>query len=135
MAITPLPPSELNVGPGGGAAAAGGFGFQSQIGASFALSMLNEQPVDYALGLGDARPIGIRFETEAPVDDILIATSSGGFIAVQAKTSLELSAGPGGGLAKTVEQFVRHWRVAATDRDHGSGTVPSNQNEIGWSWR
>ena len=80
--------------------------------------MLNEQPVDHALGLGDARPIEIRFETEAPVDDILIATSSGGFIAVQAKTSLELSARLGGGLAKTVEQFVRHWLVC---RD-GSGS-------------
>ncbi|MFI4973436.1 MAG: hypothetical protein ACHP84_02730 [Caulobacterales bacterium] len=73
--------------------------------------MLNEQPVDHALGLGDARPIWIRFETEAPVDDVLIATSAGGFIAVQAKTTVELSARPGGGLARTVQQFVRQWLI------------------------
>jgi hypothetical protein len=73
--------------------------------------MLSEQPVDHFLGLGSAKPVWIRFETEAPVDDILIATSAGGFIAVQAKTSLELSPRPGGGLAKTIQQFVRHWLV------------------------
>jgi len=73
--------------------------------------MLNEQPVDHALGLGDALPIWIRFETEAPVDDVLVATSAGGFIAIQAKTSVELSARPSGGLARTVQQFVRQWLV------------------------
>lgn len=53
----------------------------------------------------------MRFESEAPVDDILVETSAGGFVAVQAKTSVSLSAAPGGGLAKTVQQFVRHWLV------------------------
>jgi hypothetical protein len=33
----------------------------------------------------------LRFETEAPVDDILVATSADGFIAIQAKTTLSLS--------------------------------------------
>ncbi len=79
----PQPPS--TVGPGGGAAAAAGFGFQSQIGAAFALAMLNERPVDHALGLGDARPIWMRYETAAPIDDHMVATSAGGFIAEQAK--------------------------------------------------
>ncbi|EQD43767.1 hypothetical protein B1A_15519, partial [mine drainage metagenome] len=51
----------------------------------------------------------MRFETEAPVDDILIATSADGFIAIQAKTSVNLSANPTGEFAKTVRQFVRHW--------------------------
>lgn len=45
-----------------------------------------------------AVPIWIRFETEAPVDDILVATSEGGFTALQAKTTVSLSAAVNGGL-------------------------------------
>jgi len=85
--------------------------FQSQIGVYFALGLVSERAVDHALGLGDAVPLWIRFESEAPVDDIIVATSSGGFIAIQAKTSVNLSAAPDGGLARTVKQFVRHWLV------------------------
>jgi hypothetical protein len=95
----------------GGAAAAAGIGFQAQLGALFGLQLLAQVPVDYVLELGAAVPVWIRFETEAPVDDILVATSNGGFIAVQAKTSVNLSPGADGGLAKTVQQFVRHWLV------------------------
>lgn len=93
----------------GGAAAAVGIGFQAQLGAYFSLQMLAQVPVDHVLELGAAVPVWIRFETEAPVDDILVATSAGGVIAVQAKTTVNLSSGAEGGLAKTVQQFVRHW--------------------------
>jgi len=93
----------------GGAAAAGGIGFQAQLGALFGLQLLAQVPVDHVLELGAAVPVWIRFETEAPVDDILVATSEGGFIAVQAKTTVNLSSGAHGGLAKTVQQFVRYW--------------------------
>ncbi len=102
----------------GGAAAAGGLAFQAQLGVFFGLSILSQRSVDYALGLGSVLPLWMRFETEAPVDDILVATSAEGFIAIQAKTSVNLSAVPTGGLAKTVQQFVRHWLVC---RD-GQGT-------------
>lgn len=93
----------------GGAAAAGGIGFQAQLGVLFGLQLLAQVPVDHVLELGEAVPVWIRFETEAPVDDILVATSKGGFIAVQAKTTVNLSSGVHGGLAKTIQQFVRHW--------------------------
>lgn len=75
----------------------------------FGLQLLTQRPVDHSLGLGAAVPVWIRFESEAPVDDILVATSRDGFIAVQAKTSVDLSSNPKGGLAKTIQQFVRHW--------------------------
>lgn len=75
----------------------------------FGLQLLAQRPVDHSLGLGAAVPTWIRFESEAPVDDILVATSQDGFIAVQAKTSVDLSSLPKGGLAKTIQQFVRHW--------------------------
>lgn len=93
----------------GGSAAAGGFEFQAKLGASFGLQLLAQLQVDHSLGLGGAIPAWIRFESEAPVDDILVATSQDGFIAVQAKTSVDLSPNPKGGLAKTIQQFVRHW--------------------------
>jgi hypothetical protein len=73
--------------------------------------MLSQRPVDHAFGLGNVVPQWMRFETEAPVDDILVATSAHGFIAIQGKTSLNLTAAPASGLAKTVRQFVRHWLV------------------------
>lgn len=93
----------------GGAAAAAGIEFQAQLGALFGIQLLTQFHVDRALDLGPAVPLWIRFETEAPVDDILVATSKGGFIAVQAKTSVNLSPSLNGGLGKTVQQFVRHW--------------------------
>ena len=93
----------------GGSAAAGGFEFQAKLGAVFGLQLLAQRPVDHSLGLGAAVPAWIRFESEAPVDDILVATSRDGFIAVQAKTSVDLSPNSKGGLAKTIQQFVRHW--------------------------
>ena len=75
----------------------------------FGLQLLAQRPVDHSLGLGNAVPTWIRLESEAPVDDILVATSQDGFIAVQAKTSVDLSPNSKGGLAKTIQQFVRHW--------------------------
>ncbi len=110
MATSQHPTSSRGIS-GGGAAAAGGIGFQAQLGALFGLQLLAQVPVDYVLELGAAVPVWIRFETEAPVDDILVATSKGGFIAVQAKTTVNLSSGPDGGLAKTIQQFIRHWLV------------------------
>ncbi|CAM2338156.1 hypothetical protein [Burkholderia vietnamiensis] len=110
MATSQHPTSSRGISSGG-AAAAGGIGFQAQLGALFGLQLLAQVPVDYVLELGAAIPVWIRFETEAPVDDILVATSKGGFIAVQAKTTVNLSSGPDGGFAKTIQQFVRHWLV------------------------
>lgn len=115
LATSPHPTSSRGISSGG-AAAAGGIGFQAQLGALFGLQLLAQVPVDRVLELGAAVPVWIRFETEAPVDDILVATSIGGFIAVQAKTAVNLSSGPAGGLAKTVQQFVRHWLVCRDGR-------------------
>lgn len=101
----------------GGAAAAGGFRFQAQLGAFFALNILSQHSVlSRELELDNALPLWMRFETEAPVDDILIATSSGGFIAIQAKTSLNLSDESASEFAKTMLQLVRHWLVCQNGR-------------------
>ncbi len=94
---------------GGGNATAAGVGFQAQLGAALASQLLAERPVDDRLGLAGARIRSLRFETEAPVDDILIETDQGGYIFVQAKTTLTLSNQPDSELGKTADQIVRLW--------------------------
>lgn len=90
--------------------------------------MIAGRPLDPRLLLGLAEPIWLRFETEAPVDDLMIGTSEGGFVAIQAKTSLSLSQDPQGPFAKTIAQFVRHWlacRDGLGDRDWNRPLNPS----------
>lgn len=108
-------PEGRNIG-GGGAATSAGILFQEQIGAIIGAWLLAEQPFDQRLDLGAAKPEWMRFETEAPVDDILVGTSAGGVVAVQAKTTASLSRQIASPFGKTVSQFVRHW-LACRDGD------------------
>ncbi len=108
---------------GGGAATSAGILFEQQLGALFGARMIASQPMDPRFQLGAAEPIWIRFETEAPVDDMMIGTSAGGVVAIQAKASLSLSRDPNGPFAKTISQFVRHW-LACRD---GGGDVDWNR--------
>ena len=78
--------------------------------------MLTSRSVDQRLNLGGAVPVWMRFETEAPVDDILVATSENGFIAIQAKTTASPSSDLKSPFGKTISQFVRHW-LACRDGD------------------
>ena len=108
-------PERLSAG-GGGAATSAGILFEQQLGALVGTWLLGERPFDQRLALGQAVPRWVRFETEAPVDDMLIATSAGGFVAIQAKTTASLSRDLAGPFGKTVSQFVRHW-LACRDGD------------------
>ena len=101
---------------GGGAATSAGILFEQQLGALVGVWMLTGRPVDQGLNLGVSTPVWMRFETEAPVDDILVATSADGFIAIQAKTTVSLSRDPKSPFYKTISQFVRHW-IACRDGD------------------
>lgn len=85
--------------------------------------MLAGSPLDPKLELGSARPIWMRFETEAPVDDILVATSAGGFVAIQAKTTVNSSRDRASPLGKAVDQFVRHWLACR----NGDGSLEWNR--------
>jgi hypothetical protein len=118
--------SDINLnGPanGSGAATSSGILFQQQLGAHFAAQILSESILDTRLGLGNASPVWLRFETEAPIDDILVATSAGGFIPIQAKTTVSLSDDERNPFYRTIEQFVRHW---LTCRD-GNGSLDWNR--------
>lgn len=108
---------------GGGAATSAGILFQQQIGAVIGSWLVAEWPLDARLNLGQAKPEWMRFETEAPVDDILVGTSAGGFVAIQAKTTASLSQDLGSPFGKTISQFVRHW-LACRD---GNGSLRWNR--------
>ncbi len=73
--------------------------------------MLTEATIDQRLRLGAAKVIGIRMETEAPVDDVLAETSDGGFVAMQAKNKLSSSTTLTSEFGKTVDQIIRQWRL------------------------
>lgn len=102
-------PSLGNRQGGGGAATSAGMQFQARVGALLMAYMLSEQRIDARFDVGNSRAEWIRFETEAPVDDILLATSEEGFIAIQAKTSVSLSRNPSSPFAKSVAQFTKYW--------------------------
>lgn len=122
MTHTPRNPPSERIG-GGGAATTAGIRFQQQLGALFSSWILAGDRFDDSFRLGTAAPEWIRFETEAPVDDLLIKTSEGGYVAVQAKTTASLSEDLGSPLGKTIVQFVRHWLVA----QQGAGSMEWNR--------
>src|SRR5215217_5288865 len=97
---------------GGGNATAAGIKFQAEVGALFGAHLLAERRLDDRLELGEACVRSLRMETEAPVDDILLETTSGGFVFVQAKTAVSASDDLSSPLGKTAEQFVRQWLVS-----------------------
>lgn len=101
----------------GGSATTAGVTFQASVGAVFAVQMLAETVMDDRLGLGGAKPCGIRFESEAAVDDCGIETDAGGWIFIQAKTGVTLSGKADSDLRKTAGQMIRLWHSAR--RGHG----------------
>ncbi len=99
---------------GGGQATASGISFQGKIGAWFAIHLLSERQLEARLTGNHIQ--SLRFETEAPVDDILVETEVG-WIFVQVKSNLSLSSKPDSELAKVASQFVRLWLACSTDRN------------------
>lgn len=123
--MTEAPPNrtQTNRVGGGGAATSAGIRFEQQLGALFSSWILAGDHLDESFRLGSATPEWVRFETEAPVDDLLIRTSDGGFVAIQAKTTASLSEDIEAPLGKTIVQFVRHWRAS----DQGDGSMGWNR--------
>jgi SpoVK/Ycf46/Vps4 family AAA+-type ATPase len=113
MTNPPIPTSNELLATGGGNATAGGVSFQAEVGAMFGVQLLGERRMDVRLGLGDVRVRSLRFETEAPVDDILAETDSGGWVFVQAKSALTLSAQSDSELGHVADQIVRQYHASA----------------------
>ena len=102
-------------GGGGGSATTRGIEFQKSVGTLIAAWFMSGRAIDQRLGLGpDAKVVSFAMEQQdLPVDDILIATSNGGYVAVQAKIGLSLSKTQGSRFHDTIAQFVKHWRACA----------------------
>ena len=111
MSGPPRPASDDLVARAGGNATAGGVSFQAQVGSVFAVHLLAERRLNERFGLGDTRIRSLRFETEAPVDDILIETDLEGWIFVQAKSTLSLSGSSDSELGSVADQIVRQWHA------------------------
>jgi hypothetical protein len=103
---------------GGGNATASGVSFQASVAAFIAAQGLAEVPIDARLALGAAKPVALRFETEAPVDDILVSLDSGGWAFIQGKYRLTNSPSLTSELGKTCDEFARLWEAATS----GSGS-------------
>jgi len=94
----------------GGAAATSGIDFQSRVAAWLAVHILAEKGASPLWDLAAGTTLEfIRCETEQPVDDILVGTSSEGAIFIQAKRTLDLSSKPKSALPSTFDQFVRQF--------------------------
>lgn len=103
----------------GGAAAQGGFNYQSRVAAWVAVSVLAEQEATPLWGLASDTTLDfIRCETEQPLDDLLIGNSQGGHVFVQVKTTLKSSGGRDSDLASVAKQIV-HQFLAYTDDNRG----------------
>ncbi|RVJ72546.1 hypothetical protein [Sinorhizobium medicae] len=116
-------PEDIRSRQAGGNATAAGVEFQQGLGALIGATMLAGQRVDRRLVLGSARPLRLAFETQAPVDDILVETSNGGYIAYQAKTRVSSSRDLESAFGRAVQQFVRHWLVCRV----GDGSLGWNR--------
>jgi hypothetical protein len=100
---------------GGGAATASGMNFQALVAAWYAVGILAEDEMPPPLGLAaGTRLEWLMCESGEPVDDLLVATSSGGFLFGQLKNSISLVETPKSEFAGVVDQFVRQF---LTNRD------------------
>jgi hypothetical protein len=113
-------PATGDLAKGGGNATAAGVTFQGAVGAFSAATAIADRPLDGRFGIGAVRIKELRFETEAPLDDILITTDAAGYVFTQAKTSLTLAKKLESELGKTAEQIVRQW-IACSSGDGSLG--------------
>ena len=71
-----------------GAAAAGGFGFQANIGAIASIHTLRGIPVQWTDGLNGMAPVSVSFETSGPGDDLSLQLADGSIVEIQVKKGL-----------------------------------------------
>ena len=100
----------------GGAAAQGGFNYQSRVAAWIGVLILAEQDAAALWGLASNTTLDfMRCETEEPLDDLLVGNSREGHAFVQVKTHLKSSTKPDSALAKVAKQIVHQFLAYASD--------------------
>ena len=65
--------------------------FQRQLSALIATEMVADRLLDFWFDAAGAKAGWLAFETDAPIDDLMIGASDGGIIAIQTKTAASLS--------------------------------------------
>jgi len=124
---TPAVEEEL-LASGGGSGPAAGVPFEAEVGAYFAAIGMASDVMPERLELGGEHPASFRFETEVPVDDLLILTSAEGRIFFQIKTNLGFLSTPGSEMFKTVDQIVRLWKLCTTGNGSKKWNRPLNKD-------
>lgn len=108
----------------GGSATNAGIAFQNEVAAFIAVHILADVPIaEFDLPSG-VKPTSLEMETSAPVDDILVRTSAGGFCFINVKRSVsasELSTSP---LGSVIDQFVRQWIACKSGQSQRSWQRP-----------
>lgn len=118
-------------GSSGGSAAAGGFRFETQVGALLAVYTVSEHrlwpelthPWPRAAGW----PTHVGLQSGFPVDDVMAYMQDSGLLVIQAKKGLRLSASKGSPLADALRQAVRMFR---SGRPAGG---PDQVSTLGWN--
>ena len=113
---------------GGGAAPAAGVTFQGWVGGLFAATGLTQASVDKRLLLKAESVAEFRLETESPIDDLLIYTTAPGRLFVQAKTNLSMAQSDSDDMMKTLDQFVRQWRLCSEGKNTKGWDYPFNRD-------
>jgi hypothetical protein len=123
-AVPQLSNEEL-LATGGGSAPAAGVPFRGALGAFFAAAGMAPRKVDERLELGDELVLYFRFETEAPVDDILIEINGPGRLFFQAKTSLAFGVQASSEMVKTSVLMLdpEHCKKLNDTFGHSTGDV------------
>jgi hypothetical protein len=94
---------------GGGAATTGGIDYQARVGAwASVLILANSQSAPWQLP-ARTRLESFVCEADRPVDDIVVRTSTGGFVFIQAKRRTDPERGMNSSLGSAISQFVRQF--------------------------
>jgi hypothetical protein len=117
-------------GSSGGAAASAGPEFQARVAAFFGVAMLCEQlaPAPFDLPEG-VRLVAVRCEVDAAVDDVHLATSDAGRVALQAKNRVTASESETSDLAKALTQIVNAF-LDARDGVDANGPLSAHRDRL-----
>jgi len=114
--------ARVNESTAGGAATNAGVSFQNRVAAWISVRILAGQDVAPLWGLPTGTALEfLRCETEQPVDDILVGTSTSGHIFIQVKHTVRMEKGPTSGIGAAINQFVRQF---VTSRARTTATRP-----------
>ncbi|WP_273242178.1 ATP-binding protein [Hyphomonas atlantica corrig.] len=104
----------------GGSATNSGVRFHQQVGSLISAAAIAEATTGHPFSFDRSTIEWIKFESSAPVDDIVYGTSNDGQVAIQAKTRMTLSKRNDSPFSKTLGQIVRYW-LACKQGDGNKG--------------